>query len=449
MPIQQGTIKKISLHNLLVDLRNPRYDPRNSQRDALAKIASDQEEKLTNLAQDIVDKGLNCSDLPIVTAEGDAYTVLEGNRRVAALKLMSSPDLVESLGLPQKIVTKFKELHESCDGQLPETLDCVVMTREDANYWIQLKHTGENDGAGVVSWDGTASHRFRGGSPALQAIDLVRNSNYLDPETKSKLENIPITNIERILGTTDARNLLGVQVDNHQLTLQHPEDEALARLAMVVSDIANKRVKVTDLDNWQQRVNYAQEVASRPIVKMNKPNKKANESDTSSKTGKGNRTTLPERKTLVPRQMKLIIPHARINKIFSELQTLSIEKFINSCAVMFRVFVEMSIDDFAERHKIALTIALKPKGSLTSKVKPPEMTLRQKLVVIADYLEKNGACTKHQLLGIRSLTTNRYHVLSVDSLNAYVHNKDYSPTASDLKSNWDSIQTFIQTIWTY
>jgi len=444
MPIQSGTIQPIPLQNLLIDLRNPRYDPRSSQRDALTKIAHAQAEKLINLAQDILDKGLNRSDIPMVTPEGDMFTVLEGNRRLAALKLMSSPALVESLGLPQKLTKKFKELCNNAKGRLPTTIDCVVTTREDANYWIRLKHTGENEGIGVVSWDGAAAHRFRGTSPALQAIELVEKSEYIDQETRNKLEKISITNIERILSTPDARNLLGVEVNNQQLTLKHPEDDALARLAIIVSDVANRRIKVTELDTWQQRVDYAQKVASQPLPKTYKP------SPTPSKTSQDEESTrrvTAERKTLIPRQLKLVISHTRINKIYFELQNLNVEKFINSCAVMFRVFVEMSVDDFAQRHKILLTVPTRSKTRPGSKPKMVEMTLRQKLTTIADYLEKQGTCSKHELYGVRSLVANRYHVLSVDSLHGYVHNKEYSPTPSDLKGNWDSIQVFVQKLW--
>jgi len=155
-------IISIKLENLLIDLQNPRYDSRKSQVEALYTIIHDQKEKLINLAEDIIIKGTNDSDLPIVAETDDKFIVLEGNRRVAALRLLSSPSLVESLELPQKVTKKLKDLHESARNELPTEISCVVMTREDANYWISLKHTGENEGVGVVTWDGRAKHRFRG-----------------------------------------------------------------------------------------------------------------------------------------------------------------------------------------------------------------------------------------------------------------------------------------------
>jgi hypothetical protein len=74
-------------------------------------------------------------------------------------------------------------------------------------------------------------------------------------------------------------------------------------------------------------------------------------------------------------------------------------------------------------------------------------TLRKKLSEIADFMEKNGLCSKEQLHGIRTAASAKGHVLSVDSWNAYVHNQYYNPSPSDLKNNWDSIQSIVEQMW--
>src|SRR5450756_2394312 len=114
-PMAAQTIMAIPLENLLVDQDNPRHAPQPSQRQALAAIAQERGEKLTNLAADIWEKGLNPSDLPLVTyGEQDGrYVVVEGNRRICALKLMASPQLLASLGLPKKMNDRFKEIVKS------------------------------------------------------------------------------------------------------------------------------------------------------------------------------------------------------------------------------------------------------------------------------------------------------------------------------------------------
>jgi hypothetical protein len=450
-------IQIIALENLIFDLFNPRQAPQLSQREALATIAHEQGIKLVNLAEDIVEKGLNPSELPLVTTadKNGMHTIVEGNRRIAAIKLVSSPSLLTSIGLPKNLNERYKKLSQSSGSSLPREMSCAVLPNEEANHWILLKHTGENAGVGVVPWDGRAKQRFRGLSPALQAIQMVEEGNLIDDETRKVLEKISITNVERILGTPEARKELGVDVKNRQLIITGSEEETLGRLTLVISDIANKRVKVTALDSKPQRVTYAQAIARQPLpqpvnskissssITSQKPEATNNSIIAKPTPGKKIKT---DRTTLIPKSLRLTIKQTRINYIYNELQKLNVNDFTNCCAVMFRVFIELSIDHYAQQKTISLKT--QPKGKSGSPPPPQkDMTLREKINAVVGYMENGHVLTKHQLQGIRSLHANRYHVLSVDSMNAYVHNKEYHPIATDLRSNWDSIQVFVQGLW--
>ncbi len=77
------------LSELRLDQRNYRTGPTATQRDALAAIADDQKGKLVSLAEDILSVGLSPGEPIWVTRDTDAsgmYVVVEGNRRLAALK---------------------------------------------------------------------------------------------------------------------------------------------------------------------------------------------------------------------------------------------------------------------------------------------------------------------------------------------------------------------------
>jgi hypothetical protein len=74
------------------------------------------------------------------------------------------------------------------------------------------------------------------------------------------------------------------------------------------------------------------------------------------------------------------------------------------------------------------------------------MTLKQKVKLIADHLETKGTCTRAHLHGVRALM-HKNHPLSIDSLHAYVHNPDYSPSLADLTRNWDNIEPFVIGLW--
>src|SRR5436189_215030 len=88
--------RSIQPSNLLIDAENPRLpQPNTGQREAHRALAEHQQHKLLNLAKDIVRSGLDPSNLPIVTPANDdlkRYVVLEGNRRLVALKALENPD---------------------------------------------------------------------------------------------------------------------------------------------------------------------------------------------------------------------------------------------------------------------------------------------------------------------------------------------------------------------
>ncbi len=445
--------KTLKIEDLTFDLSNPRYPPHTSQREALSKIADDQGMKLVKLAEDIVNNGLNPTKRVLVmSANNGGFVVLEGNRRIAALKLLTQKELRSSLNLPARIEKKFQALSDRAqsDGSLPVEVNCVVTTREEANYWIQLEHTGENEGIGVVDWDGAARQRFRGGSPALQAVDLV--TQFLDAKTQELLPQIAHTNIERLLNTPEARQALGVELINGKLTLMEPEGHARARLVAVVTDITHRRIKVTQLDTKDLRVQYANEVAARPLIPITNSVGKSGVSvnagtPTASAPSRPSRRVAVQRTTLIPKHFKLSIKQGRINRIYDELQRLQLKKFVNSGAVLLRVFVELSIDEYARTHSLSLRVSSMAKPGGKKVANPREMKLKEKLRAAADHLETNRTCTRHELQGTRALFQKKNHPLSIDSLNAYVHNQHYSPSIGDLVNTWDNIAAFMSGLW--
>lgn len=62
-------------------------------------------------------------------------------------------------------------------------------------------------------------------------------------------------------------------------------------------------------------------------------------------------------------------------------------------------------------------------------------------------MEQNGIAKKNELKGIRSAVNNQHDILSMDTFNAYVHNRHLSPIAKNLITSWDNIQIFISKLW--
>jgi len=101
---KMAEIKPIPITQLQLDLINPRYhDPNNlvlGERQILQAILNEQGNKLIKLMADIVEAGVDPSSLPIIIPDPVSpklYIVAEGNRRLAALKILSSPDIIKEL----------------------------------------------------------------------------------------------------------------------------------------------------------------------------------------------------------------------------------------------------------------------------------------------------------------------------------------------------------------
>jgi hypothetical protein len=145
---------------VILDPENPRLpDGTSSDREAINRLLDEGADALVGLARDIARTGqTNPAELPIAIKEGNKYLILEGNRRFAALKLLKDPAFAEN------------EDHERAFrraatlGQPPKTVFTLVMAnREEADHWIVLRHTGDNNGVGVKRWSAgqTATHRRR------------------------------------------------------------------------------------------------------------------------------------------------------------------------------------------------------------------------------------------------------------------------------------------------
>lgn len=94
--------EQIPVTRLNLDTKNPRHPEQDSQREILQWMTQGTGrigEKLLILAADIAANGLNPAERVMVSIDktkSDEYIVIEGNRRVAAIKLINNPDLVSS-----------------------------------------------------------------------------------------------------------------------------------------------------------------------------------------------------------------------------------------------------------------------------------------------------------------------------------------------------------------
>jgi hypothetical protein len=256
----------IPVSQLLLDTQNPRFPGEQpTQRNAIQMMARIQGERIVALAQHIVEHGFNPASLTIVMisdAEDDMYEVLDGNRRLTALKLLENPSLGDGVFSGATLV-RLKQLSIRFGDNPVLKLRCVVVAdRDEANTWIPLLHRGYQGGAGLVEWDGQVAARYdsRKGlkSEALQVLDYIEEKAQLSADTRGRIHEgkFPITTLNRLIHTPHIRQKIGIDRNNGIIVTSYPEQEVIKGLTRIVEDLGSGTLTVSRLKNQQQRIDY-------------------------------------------------------------------------------------------------------------------------------------------------------------------------------------------------
>jgi len=438
----------LDINELLLDLQNPRISKAGSQRDALQKVIEDQDVKLVVLADSIATDGLSPMDRWLVlksAEERGKYIVLEGNRRLAAIRILHNSAVLGDLEVRAPVKKRLEELSQQFDVKSIEPVPCYeVADRTSASTWINQRHTGENKGQGIVNWGGVATARFRGRDPALQTLELVVTHGELSEEEKETVEDyFPITTLDRLLSTPAVREKLGVDISDGKLRTNLPPSEILKPLRRIVLDLANEIVNVTKLKSKDQQIAYVSKLGrDLPDLKKgsgaSKPVDGLDETDFKKPKPKPKPRPPAPRKTLIPRDCYLTVSNAKIAEIAKELRNLPLADYPHSISVLFRVFLEQSVDHYLT----AAGIALRRTTAGGSK----DNNLRQKIGDAVNVMVQKGTTQRH-LDGVIKGVDDRNSPLFIDTLHNYVHNRFFSPTERDLKVAWDNAQLFFENIW--
>jgi hypothetical protein len=443
---------QIAVSDLLLDGDNARLIERgNTQQEIALILARQAGDHVIKLAADIVEYGMDPTALPAVVATDDRrkrYKVLEGNRRVLALKSLETPALITA-ELSRSTAKRLNELSAKYAKHPIEWVRCALFEDEAGpQHWIWLRHTGQNDGAGLVTWGSDEQDRYKARhsgkrTPHGQIIDFVDGLGELSPEALESSLKIT-TNVERLLSNPTFRQKAGLDIVDGDVVSWYPKEEVKKSLLRLVEDLKRGTFKVPDLYTAEQRVAYAEQIpsAARPkrSTRLKEPvvlaDLTANVQTPRKAAAKKVSRPRPDRArtTVIPASAKLNVPPPRINAIYNELTSLNAEQYPNACSVLLRVFLELSVDHYIDDKQVTV-VGNNPK-------------LATRLKAVGEHLFNQHKIPKALKVAIERVADGKFLVAaSTVTFNQYVHNQYVFPKPRELYDAWDELAAFFEKLW--
>ena len=421
--------KTIPVGELLLDPINPRHEPVSAQDEAITAIIEEQGPKLVVLMEHIAEYGASPIDRMIVIRKGRNYIVVEGNRRIAALKLLANEDLAEGTALERSVKRVAR-------GQAVEVaeVDCAIAKdREEARPWILLRHDGESQGAGTVRWRSLQAARFnaRPGSQAAKALAFLEavHAGYPDDDAIRELADQVgeerLTTLGRLVADPDFRSHAEFDQDEESVRFYHDAPAMRALIEKVLRDVATD-YNVSKLKSKSQRTDYIR--SNLPALTSSTRREEA------APLGEHPATDAPKSKPKKKQQAKrperlfkgLSIENlgTRIPQVLAEIQKLKVEDFPNAAGIMTRVLLELSVDQLIDEKNWKYSREFKNRlRYVLKKVDPSEKD--QRFQALRTGLQQGES------------------LYAVATLHAYVHNFYMHPTASDVRSQAANMTDFL------
>ncbi|MCY3849981.1 MAG: ParB/Srx family N-terminal domain-containing protein [Acidimicrobiaceae bacterium] len=451
----------IQIGELLLDAENPRHGEVEDQGAALERLVVIRPQHLRSLTEDIAKNGLHPGlGFLVFPTEDGRFVVLDGNRRLAAIKLLTQPDSAPASWRP--ITTEIEvDLHSF------ERLPCTILdTREEGRLWLERMHTGQMNGVGVVQWPPMAQHRFspRNDQRGRGAAALAWLSSRTEPgetDLHEAIETVEgeITTFGRLVQTRAVRPILGHDFKGSELVPTEGTSIAVLyeRLIAAVKDLAGGK-DVNDLRTIPQRVAYAHELAGSSDSDeegddegdrraQEEPTEQAvEESEGEQSTGGDDQAPANEgklqeatkskgrKRSSQPKTSVLDAPlpdsfKPRIVLISEELCALNVHDNPNAVAVLLRLLIEMTTEQCRRAEN------LPRQGDLREHIE----RVVQRVQTSQDQKDK----VFHGVTVSLSRPKDRDHTMN---FNQHVHNVDYHPVPTDLINTAENYRPYFERI---
>jgi hypothetical protein len=409
-------------------------------------------ENAMQVLESIARDGFFPDEVPVVVKEKGKLVVMEGNRRVAALKALARPELVAAKEaaireLLKTAVTFPRELEVvlAPDRRSVRRLLAAKHTQQARKPWRPLRQAAFYR-AELES--GKTVDDLREEYPSVEIEKFLRMVNvhriatsltYDDPEVAKRVHQerqFPASTIERLYDDEQVREFLGFDFDdNGEVKVKIAKKEFEKGLKKIIEDVVTKyatdfgRVDSRTLNNEKNRAAYLASFPKKAVPKQTKAGKVMTSKDFDPQ---------PEppkpRMKLAPEDMPFALQSKGVQRMLGELQTINYRRFSNAAHDLLRSFLEC-----------ALKAYFLDTGKTITPKRGPYVYLDQ---VLDEFIKEMTAASNPRLRQVAERIKSNADMVSYSAafLNAVNHNPDIFVTYTEVEAAWDAMEPLLRFI---
>ena len=431
---------------LMLDQCNFRLGELASQKECIEAMFLAYPTHMLALAEHIARHGLSPEPIAVIPDEEGKWLVLDGNRRVAALKLLNNP-----AEAPDAFKAKVQSLKDNATATIPHEIKCLTAEREVVFEFMELRHLGLQNGAGQMGWESREQDNLRiarGQAPRNAADRAI--IDYLTGKGVADAREAPPTNLQRLFNDPDVQQRVGIAIKNGVLTVLADEADVFNVIRHIVLDFAGGGYKVGDIFYKEDRVAYLDNFFgvrgfSPPKVKsVSVAGQQTGPAGGVKPGGQGGASTTPprtpvrssprRRHKLIRAGMGLPFPKAetKMLSIQDELANhISVSKAPIAASVLIRLIVERSVDFYIRNNGIKVDRS---------------QHLHKKIVAVAIDMESRGRLSREDAVVFRKIG-NSEELISADTMHKWIHSATYIPCQDNVCTLWDNLYSFLDKCW--
>ena len=450
-------------------------------------------EKALSLVEGIAKVGLLTHEVPIVVDRDGQLIVVEGNRRVAALKAIQNPYLAPD---HQARISKYAQIVPDRDSVRRITVK-KAPSQDDADQLVAALHTGNQR----VAWTPARQAAFfqaqldAGKSPdeliaqyptvdvrkfitRSRILELFRNVAYVDPSLGdyARRRRFPVSTLARLYENEKFLDLVGIRIQSGSGEVALLSSPAMFKrvATKIVGDIRDGEINTRSLnktssDRYIAYMDELRDLLDEPypedVVPADPPSKDPNSSsfrtsgradhgapsgnsgsersggeqnNESTDSGRDKAKPFPKKRNYLNTNNLMVPPTfpASIHEIVKELSAINIQRFPNATLDLLRTFLEKTIKAYAEVLGEDIRKGSNDKGFVF---------LSNCLVWLEDHFRTTGMMAYIQ--PVQKIRGGRYgFVGSKEHLDATNHNHHIFATADDVRESWATIEGIMKAV---